>query len=448
MFLALFLTGKIQAQTPNLLNFQGVARNSAGNLVTNSAIKVRASIKQGSANGSTNYTETRSVNTNANGIFSLEIGSYGATNTTGSISGINWTAGGKFLVIEIDPSNGTNFFTVSSQQLTTVPFAKVAESALSFNPNGQIQLNQISPGSGSSGKFLRFNGTNWVFGSIFTQAGSLYFPMAASANVASPGTAFSISNSGNGAGVKLVANGSGNAMNASSISGAAVYALTANIAPTVTSTTTVSGGTAVLASSTGGSGLKAVATGTGGRALEVKGKVILNGGNMNPSKGAFLTSDASGNAVWKGSGSKMGVEFGLYIPSGKSEESLPNSYSPSPHFNDNCKCFTIPASGVYKISGGTSGRTTKYSTVPAGNVPDLKELSLIVRLKRNGSVFQTLVDRKRAWFEPTLYLNTDIASYVYLKQGDVVEPRVFMETLSDPIFLNRGGFLLTLVMAD
>ena len=72
---------------------------------------------------------------------------------------------------------------------------------------------------------------------------------------------------------------------------------------------TATTGTAVNAvASTSGTAVNAVASNNGtalkgisttGYALVTSGKVQIYGGNTNPSDGAVLTSDASGNAVWK-----------------------------------------------------------------------------------------------------------------------------------------------------
>lgn len=66
-------------------------------------------------------------------------------------------------------------------------------------------------------------------------------------------------------------------------------------------------GTGVLGYSTSGTGISAGSiSGTGiytssssGLALNVNGNVKISGGNTNPGEGKVLTSDASGNAIWK-----------------------------------------------------------------------------------------------------------------------------------------------------
>jgi hypothetical protein len=129
------------AQAPNLLNYQGVARNSVGNVLPSQPIGLRLSILSGGPTGPAVYTETRNVTTNAFGLFNVQVGSPGAITTTGTIAGINWTAfgvgsGTKYLQVEIDPIGGTNYFNVGSTQLVSVPYSLYAASAAPVGPAG------------------------------------------------------------------------------------------------------------------------------------------------------------------------------------------------------------------------------------------------------------------------------------------------------------------------
>jgi hypothetical protein len=129
------------AQSPNLMNYQGVARNAAGNVLPNQNIALRLSILTGGPAGTVVYSETRTMLTNAFGLFNVVVGSPGATNVTGTIGGINWTAfgagsGTKFLQVEIDPVGGSNFVNVGSTQLVSVPYALNATSAAPVGPAG------------------------------------------------------------------------------------------------------------------------------------------------------------------------------------------------------------------------------------------------------------------------------------------------------------------------
>src|SRR5689334_8212921 len=97
-----FVTGS-SAQVPMQINYQGIARNSVGNVLPNQAITIRLSIHDGSSTGTVVYSETRNVTTNAFGLFFFGIGSANATVVTGSMSAVNWSAGNKYLQVEIDP---------------------------------------------------------------------------------------------------------------------------------------------------------------------------------------------------------------------------------------------------------------------------------------------------------------------------------------------------------
>jgi len=119
-----------QAQAPSILNYQAVARNSVGTPLPNQTMQVRLSILNGSSTGSVVYSETRSVVTNAVGLFVIQIGSSGAASTSGNLSTLNWANGSKFLKVEIDPLGGSSFIELGTNQLVSVPYA------LSASPSG------------------------------------------------------------------------------------------------------------------------------------------------------------------------------------------------------------------------------------------------------------------------------------------------------------------------
>jgi hypothetical protein len=126
----------LQAQIPQQLNYQGVARNNFGNAIVNQSVRVRLSIRDLTATGTVLYTETRAVTTNLFGLFNIVINSPGATGVTGSFTTIPWPVGAKFIQVEIDPTGGTTFVNAGTTQLQSVPYSLFAASAIPAGPAG------------------------------------------------------------------------------------------------------------------------------------------------------------------------------------------------------------------------------------------------------------------------------------------------------------------------
>ena len=115
LFLAILIfagfSSLAQAQTG--INYQGLARRASGAPVAEQNIKIRLSIRDVSASGTVVYTETRSTATNKFGLFNVVIGSTGAASQTGTLAGLNWATGAKFLQVELDPDGANNFVSLS-----------------------------------------------------------------------------------------------------------------------------------------------------------------------------------------------------------------------------------------------------------------------------------------------------------------------------------------------
>ncbi len=131
------------AQTPNLINYQAVARNASGQALTNQAIAVRLSVRQSTAAGTIQYQERHAVTTNAQGLFNVQIG--GGAVLSGTFANITWAdAQQKHLQIELDPTGGTTYTNMGTQQLVSVPFAMYAkEAATATNDNDTNPTNEI-----------------------------------------------------------------------------------------------------------------------------------------------------------------------------------------------------------------------------------------------------------------------------------------------------------------
>jgi hypothetical protein len=143
----LFLTLSIVSfglfsQAPQLINYQGVARNSSGTVLANTAIQLTVSI----TGGSYVYTETHSTSSNAVGIFTIHIGG-GAQQGSNTFAGINWGSANQFINTVIDAGSGPQ--PLGSQQLVSVPYALYAQNAGSSSASSYVAGTNISITSGS-----------------------------------------------------------------------------------------------------------------------------------------------------------------------------------------------------------------------------------------------------------------------------------------------------------
>jgi hypothetical protein len=124
---AILMTANVFAQAPNKMSYQAIIRNASNSLVVNQTVGMRISILQSSANGTPVYVETQTPITNSNGLASIEIG--GGTVVSGNFSSISWANGPYFIKTETDPTGGTIYSIVGTNQLLSVPYALYAENA-------------------------------------------------------------------------------------------------------------------------------------------------------------------------------------------------------------------------------------------------------------------------------------------------------------------------------
>lgn len=119
LFAIIIATG-VFAQSPDKMSYQTVIRNAGGSLV-NGPVGIKISILQGSISGSAVFVETHTLNTNVNGLATLTIGN--GANISGTIAGIDWSAGPYFIKTETDPTGGTSYTIVGTSELQSVPYA-------------------------------------------------------------------------------------------------------------------------------------------------------------------------------------------------------------------------------------------------------------------------------------------------------------------------------------
>ena len=106
-------------QVPQLIDYQGMARDGSGNPMANETISVRISILEGPLPGTMVYSEKHTPPTNAYGLFHLMIGDgnilFGTFNT------INWASGNFFIQTEIDPAGGNAFVDMGKSKVAPCP---------------------------------------------------------------------------------------------------------------------------------------------------------------------------------------------------------------------------------------------------------------------------------------------------------------------------------------
>ncbi len=166
ILLACFLTLTTQAQQG--IYYQAVARSTDGTPLINKAINVKFLIHDTTATGKVVYSEKHNVTTDILGMFSVVVGQ--GTVLSGTFSSINWGASAKFVQQDLDTSGtGTQFFTVGTQQLMSVPYALYANNGM---PNGKYEGDMLvwksgkwdSIPKGKAGQYLAldYSGTpNW-----------------------------------------------------------------------------------------------------------------------------------------------------------------------------------------------------------------------------------------------------------------------------------------------
>ena len=116
------------AQSSGAFKYQAVARDIGGQILANQSVSFRISILKGSASGSSVYSETHTVNTNAFGLVNLEIGN--GEVASGNFSAIEWGADTYFTQIEMDETGGSTYLMLGTSQLLSVPYALHALHAL------------------------------------------------------------------------------------------------------------------------------------------------------------------------------------------------------------------------------------------------------------------------------------------------------------------------------
>lgn len=110
-------------QAPQGIKYQAVARDASGQPIQNSNVFIRMNIIDGGENGIVVYTEAHKVKTNNLGLINLVLGQ--GNPLVGAFDQIDWTAGNKWVWIEMNIEN-TGYVTIGKSEMLSVPYALYA----------------------------------------------------------------------------------------------------------------------------------------------------------------------------------------------------------------------------------------------------------------------------------------------------------------------------------
>lgn len=141
LLIAVTCTAEIMAQVPQGFNFQAVARNADGEVLKDTPLGVKISILKGTEEGTSVYSETQTPTTNAAGMLQLVIGE---GTSEDDFSAINWSSDNYFVKLEIDPAGGTEYETLGTTRLLSVPYALLAHNVINGTSAGEDAITKYN----------------------------------------------------------------------------------------------------------------------------------------------------------------------------------------------------------------------------------------------------------------------------------------------------------------
>ncbi len=149
LFICLIVYGLLaNAQAPQLVNYQAVARNANGEVLQNQFISIRLTVHDASGTGAVDYEETDTATTNIFGLFSVRLG--GGAPVQGTFAGIAWGNAAKYLQVEFDPTGGNDYTDMGATQMVSVPYALYAGNAAT-GPTGNTGPTGATGNNGAPG---------------------------------------------------------------------------------------------------------------------------------------------------------------------------------------------------------------------------------------------------------------------------------------------------------
>ena len=144
LIIAILASVCMVAQTPQAFKYQAIARDEAGNILSNWEIGMKVSIIQGGHDGQDVYIETHQVTSNIYGMINLVIGKGNVQK--GDFNSISWGQSSHSIKVELDIDGGSNYKETGTSQLYAVPYALYAEQA------GSVIESSSGSGSGERGR--------------------------------------------------------------------------------------------------------------------------------------------------------------------------------------------------------------------------------------------------------------------------------------------------------
>ena len=152
-----------QAQIPpQAFNYSAVARDAGSQPISTTTLGIQISILKTSTAGVVQYSENHFVNTDNFGLFNLVVG--GGAVQSGSMAAIAWGNDNYYLKVGMDANGGTNFLTMGTTQLLSVPYALHSATADSL----------INGGAGFSGDYNDLTNQPIAVTSISANGDTLY----------------------------------------------------------------------------------------------------------------------------------------------------------------------------------------------------------------------------------------------------------------------------------
>lgn len=142
----LMATCLVQAQMPQAISYQAVARDAQGKVVAGKPVGIQVEILKGSPSGTVVFSETHKPTSSKTGTVNLLIGQ--GTSKTGTFSSIDWGTGTYYLQLSMDLNGGSNYVKVSTTQMLPVPYALYAAKA------GEVENGGSGESSSENVKFV------------------------------------------------------------------------------------------------------------------------------------------------------------------------------------------------------------------------------------------------------------------------------------------------------